>query len=127
MLRKAPPSQCVAWAASPSPAGWCRSSYQRTCRTDGCHGLDGKGGVPNPNAKIVRQVPGLLYVADSYTKTELQKRTLDGQREIPVLDPKHPPAPLYMPPWRDKIGEGELTDLVEYLMSLMPTGEKTEF
>ncbi len=93
----------------------------------GCHGLEGKGGVPNPNAKTAQQVPGLLFVADSYTKDELQKRILNGQHEITVMDPKRPPPPLYMPPWRDKIGEGEINDLVEYLMSLMPKGEKTEF
>jgi hypothetical protein len=28
---------------------------------------------------------------------------------------------------RDKIGAGGISDLVEYLMSLMPKGEKTEF
>jgi cbb3-type cytochrome oxidase cytochrome c subunit len=33
----------------------------------GCHGLDAKGGVPNPNAKTAEQVPGLIYVADGYT------------------------------------------------------------
>ena len=93
----------------------------------GCHGPEGKGGVPNLNAKTAQQVPGLLFVADSYTKDELQKRILNGQHEITVMDPKRPPPPLYMPPWRDKIGEGELNDLVEYLMSLMPKGEKTEF
>lgn len=83
--------------------------------------------MPNLNAKTAQQVPGLLFVADSYTKDELQKRILNGQHEITVMDPKRPPPPLYMPPWRDKIGEGELNDLVEYLMSLMPKGEKTEF
>jgi hypothetical protein len=32
-----------------------------------------------------------------------------------------------MPPWRGKIAEGELSDLVEYLWSLMPKGEKVDF
>jgi hypothetical protein len=27
---------------------------------------------------------------------------------------RRPLTPFYMPPWRDKIGEGELNDLVEY-------------
>ncbi len=93
----------------------------------GCHGPEAKGGVPNPNAKTAQQVPGLLYVAEGYTKAELQKRILDGQREIPVMDSKKPPAPLYMPPWRGKIAEGELTDLIEYLLSLLPKGEKADF
>ena len=93
----------------------------------GCHGLEAQGGVPNPNAKTAQQVPGLKYVSEGYTKDELRKRILDGQREIVSLDLRRPPAPLYMPPWRGKIAEGELTDLVEYLMSLTPKGEKADF
>ena len=93
----------------------------------GCHGRDGGGGVPNPNSKTAQQVPSLKYIADSYTKAEVRKRILDGQREIPVLDPKRPPPPLYMPPWRGKISDSELTNLIEYLMSLFPKEEKTDF
>jgi mono/diheme cytochrome c family protein len=93
----------------------------------GCHGPEGQGGVPNPNAKTAEQVPGLKYVSEGYTRDELIKRVLDGQREIPIMDQKRPPAPLYMPPWRDKIAEGELSDLVAYLQSLQPKGEKLDF
>lgn len=93
----------------------------------GCHGPEGQGGVPNPNAKTAQQVPGLKYVAEGYTKDELRKRILNGQREIPLLDPKKPAPPLYMPPWQGKITEGELDDLVAYLMSLLPKGEKLDF
>ena len=93
----------------------------------GCHGPDAKGGVPNPNAKTAQQGPGLQYVAEGYTKDELRKRILDGQKEIPAMDPKKPPAPLYMPAWRGKITQGELDDLVAYLTSLLPKGEKLEF
>ncbi len=93
----------------------------------GCHGPNGQGGIPNPNAKTAQQVPDLKHVSEGYTKDELRKRILDGQREIPVLDPKRPTAPLYMPPWRGKIAEGELNDLIEYLNSLTPKGEKVEF
>jgi mono/diheme cytochrome c family protein len=93
----------------------------------GCHGPDGQGGVPNPNAKTAQQVPGLKFVSEGYTRDELKKRILDGQREIPSMDAKRPPAPLYMPPWRGKIAEGELSDLTDYLMSLTPKGEKVDF
>ena len=69
----------------------------------------------------------LTKVSEGYTKDELKKRILDGQREIPVMDPKRPPAPLYMPAWRGKIAQGELEDLVAYLNSLLPKGEKSDF
>jgi mono/diheme cytochrome c family protein len=93
----------------------------------GCHGADGQGGVPNPNAKTAQQVPSLKFVADSYTKAELNKRILNGQREIPPMDPKRPPPPLYMPAWRGTINEAEIADLTEYLFSLMPKDEKSGF
>lgn len=93
----------------------------------GCHGIDAKGGVPNPNAKTAQQVPGLLYVADGYTKDELKTRILKGQREIPALDAKRPLPPLYMPAWNGIIREGEVEDLVAYLVSLKPKGEDVGF
>jgi len=93
----------------------------------GCHAAEGKGGIPNPNSKTAEQVPGLKFVSEGYTKEELKKRILDGQKEIPVMDPKRPPAPLYMPAWRGRIAEGELADLMEYLLSLAPKGEKVDF
>jgi hypothetical protein len=83
--------------------------------------------VPNPNAKTAQQVPGLQFVSQGYTKDEMKKRILDGQREIPAMDAKKPPAPLYMPAWRGKLAQGELEDLIEYLTSLMPKGEKVDF
>ncbi len=55
------------------------------------------------------------------------KRSVNGQRQIPVADPRRPPVSLYMLLWRDKVGEGEINDSVESVTSLMPRGEKTEF
>jgi mono/diheme cytochrome c family protein len=93
----------------------------------GCHGLEGKGGVPNPNAKTAQLVPGLIHVAEGYTKEELKERILKGQHEITALDPKRPPPPLYMPAWAGIIKEAEVNDLVDYLMSLEPKGENLGF
>lgn len=88
----------------------------------GCHGSEGKGGVPNPNSKTAEQVPGLTYVADGYTKDELKERIFKGQREIPAMDAKRPSPPLYMPAWGAVIKDAELNDLVAYLISLKPKG-----
>ena len=93
----------------------------------GCHGPDGVGHIPNPNAKTAQEVPGLQFVAEGYTKEELRDRILNGQREINSMDPKKPTPPLYMPAWRGKIADGEVSDLVEYLRSLMPKGQKLDF
>ncbi len=93
----------------------------------GCHNQDGNGGIPNPNAKTAEQVPSLKYVAEGYTKDELKKFIMNGQREIAMKDPSRPPPPLYMPAWKTRIPEGELDDLVDYLISLMPKDEKTSF
>ena len=61
-------------------------------------------------------------------KDEFEKRILDGQREIPVIDPKTPPAPLYMPPSRGKIAQGKPRyDPIAYLINLLPKGEKVDF
>ena len=92
-----------------------------------CHGEDGKGGVPNPNAKTAELVPDLIHVAEGYTKDELRDRILKGQREIPALDPGRPPPPLYMPAWASTIKDAELDDLVAYLFSLKPAGEDSGF
>jgi mono/diheme cytochrome c family protein len=93
----------------------------------GCHGTDGKGGVPNPNAKTAELVPDLIRVAEGYTRDELRDRILKGQREINVLDPKRPPPPLYMPAWTGIIKDAEIDDLVAYLISLKPAGEEPGF
>lgn len=93
----------------------------------GCHGPDGRGGVPNPNSKTAELVPDLIHVADGFTKDELKARITNGQREIPSLDPKRPPPPLYMPPWGSTIPEAEIDDLAAYLISLKPKGENLGF
>ncbi len=93
----------------------------------GCHGADAKGGVPNPNAKTAELVPALIHVAEGYTKDELKARILKGQREIPALDAKRPPPPLYMPAWGGTIKDAEVDDLIAYLISLKPKGEDVGF
>ena len=63
-------------------------------------------------------MPGLQHVADGYTKDELKALIMRGQREIAPLDSHRPSPPLYMPPWRGMIQEGDLEDLAAYVLSL---------
>ncbi|MDA1088316.1 MAG: c-type cytochrome [Verrucomicrobia bacterium] len=93
----------------------------------GCHGRDGQGGVPNPNAKTAEQIPSLKYAAEGYTDTELRSRILNGQHEITPMDTERPPPPLYMPGWNGKIAAGEMDDLVAYIKSLLPEGDDLDF
>jgi mono/diheme cytochrome c family protein len=72
-------------------------------------------------------VPGLVRVAEGYTKEELKARIVNGQREIAALDPNRPPPPLYMPAWGSTIPDAEIDDLVAYLISLKPKGEDLGF
>lgn len=85
-----------------------------------CHGIDGKGGHPNPNAETDGKVPGVIYVAEGYTKAELRQRLLDGMRTIGRADPTQPAPPFRMPGWRDVMSNRELDDLIEYLWSFYP-------
>lgn len=92
-----------------------------------CHGPNGQGGVINLNAKTAEQVPGLLNVADGYTKEELKHFIMTGERNIPRLDPAGPEPPHFMPAWSSIISSNELDDLPAYLFSLKPKGPDVGF
>ncbi len=57
---------------------------------------------------------------------EIAKMLIPAFANGPAIEVR-PAPPLYMPPWRGKIADGELNDLVEYLVSLTPKGEKLDF
>ena len=92
-----------------------------------CHGPDGKGGVQNSNAKTAELVPGLLFVADGYTKTELMAFISRGERVIPRKDPAGPEPPHFMPQWGKVISTNELSDIADFLFSLKPKGQDVGF
>ena len=85
-----------------------------------CHGADGKGGFPNPNAETDGKVPAVIYVAEGYTKAELQRKILDGVPSVGKADPKGPRPAFRMPGWKGQMTAQELDDLALYLMGLNP-------
>lgn len=85
-----------------------------------CHGIDAKGGFPNPNAETASQVPGLLFVKEGYTTEELRRKVLDGVPTVGKGDPKGPTPPYRMPGWAGRMAEADASDLVQYLFSLYP-------
>ena len=92
-----------------------------------CHGEDGKGGVPNPNAKTAELVPGLIYVADGYNQAELVAFISRGERVIPRKNPNGIEPPHFMPKWDGIVNTNEMNDLAAFLFSLKPKGEKLDF
>lgn len=123
VARAAPPEPAPPpyWAAGPRTAGVAAGRalyYQRGCVT--CHGLEGRGGVRNPNARTHEEIPALIYVKDSYKEEWLARKINEGVARIDRLDPAKPAPPMRMPAWRGTFTDAELHDLALYLFSLYP-------
>ena len=89
-----------------------------------CHGAEGKGGFENPNSETDGKVPGVIFVAEGYTRRELRQYILRGNARIGKADPNGPQPPYRMPGWTGSMSEQEIGDLVEYLFSIYPKSEK---
>ncbi len=92
-----------------------------------CHGENGDGGFSNPNAETAGKVPGLLYVAEGYTRAELRQKILDGQAVVGRENANAPPPPFRMPGWRGRMGDGATDDLVAYLFRLYPASKQEKW
>ncbi len=90
-----------------------------------CHGADAKGGVPNPGSQV-DPIPSLNRVAEGFTEDEVKQVILDGRSSTPK-DPGGIAPRLHMNSWKTLMDKEELDALVDYLMSLMPKGEKSEW
>lgn len=83
-----------------------------------CHGVGGRGGYPNNNVKG-GEIPGLLKVAEGYSKAELVDRIRRGV--VPEkADPSGPEPLIVMPAWGSVLDESELDAVASYLLSLSP-------
>ncbi len=92
-----------------------------------CHGINGEKGIRNKNAQTGEEVPALTYVAEGYTRNELRQQILKGLRNIPKKDSLGQAPPYRMPSWKGVMNDEELELLADYLLSLMPKGEKEEW
>ena len=88
-----------------------------------CHGADGKGGFANLNSETEGKVPGVNFVAESYTRSELRQYVLKGNATIGKADPNGQGPPYRMPGWTGQMTDQEAGDLVEYLFSIYPESE----
>lgn len=84
----------------------------------GCHGAGGLGGRKNWNAQLGEEEPSLVYVKAYYDRESLKELIRNGRQPVPRLNPARPAPALYMPPWKEKIPEEDLEQLVDYLFSL---------
>jgi mono/diheme cytochrome c family protein len=119
-----PPAPAIVHTAPPAVhAGTPETRGREVYRRYGCvmcHGPEGRGGFANPNAETDGKVPGVIHVAEGYTRAELRKRLIDGTPTVGRGNPNGPRPPFRMPGWGSRMTAGELDDLVAYLMSLNP-------
>ena len=120
-----PPAAAAATPLSPELERGLKVYQQFSCVA--CHGPAGRGGVHNFNAQTGQQVPALVHVADSYTRSELIAKIQQGVPVEPKLNPDGPAPPLHMPAFKSLISDAQMQDLVAYLISLKPKGEDLGF
>ncbi|HLA47912.1 MAG TPA: cytochrome c, partial [Nitrospinota bacterium] len=77
-----------------------------------CHGKDAKGGVRNPNSQSGEEIPALVYVREGYTKEELIERIKGGIPVVAKKDTDKSEPPINMPPWKDKLTDEEIGNIV---------------
>ncbi len=90
-----------------------------------CHGAEGRGGHPNNNV-VGNAIPAVSRVAEGYTREELKNRIRSG-RKPEKHDPAGPEPMVSMPAWGKVLGEGEISDVAAYLMSLAPPKKADDF
>ena len=92
-----------------------------------CHGEDAKGGFANPNSETDGKVPGVNFVAEGYTRSELRQYILKGQPTVGKTDPNGQQPPYRMPGWSGQMTDQDVGDLVEYLFSIYSKSDAVKF
>lgn len=103
-----------------SPAARGRRLY-REAQCGVCHGVNGEGGVKNPNADTGGMVPALQDLGAVLSWDQFQLRmgeVITKGAQTGKADPHQPAPPLDMPSWGHALSEQELDDLLHYLFSL---------
>jgi mono/diheme cytochrome c family protein len=120
-----PPASEIAATLSPELQPGLKVYEDFSCGV--CHGVAGKGGVPNFNAQTAQEIPALIHVADSYTKADLLAKIQNGVPIEPKLNSNGPAPPLHMPAFKDLLSEAQLNNLAAYLISLKPKNDNPGF
>jgi mono/diheme cytochrome c family protein len=94
-----------------------------------CHGLGGREGIMNPNAKDNKNVPSWdspEFVKRYPTEEKVRETIQKGRHPDPALDATSTPIP--MPPWGNRLSDQEVDGIVAYIWSLRdsPTSSHPE-
>lgn len=84
-----------------------------------CHGIEGKGGYRNNNAKG-GIIPDLTKVGEGYSREELMEKIRTGVARAARENPEEPEPLLYMPAWKEVLNDDEIGALAAYLHFLSP-------
>lgn len=90
-----------------------------------CHGVNAMGGVPNPGSQV-DPIPALNRVAEGFKEDEVKAVILNGRNATPK-DVNGIAPRLHMNSWKTLMDQEEVDALTDYLFSLMPKGEKSEW
>ncbi len=84
----------------------------------GCHGQEGMGGRHNFNAQLGEEIPSLVHAKDYYDRQSLKEFIETGRQPVPRMNASRPRPPVYMPAWKGRIPDAEISAIVEYVLSL---------
>jgi len=87
-----------------------------------CHGLGGREGIMNPNAKDNKHVPSWDSpdFVKKYPTEDKVRETIEKGRHPDAID-NADTTPIPMPPWGNRLSDPEIDGIVAYIWSLRDT------